>query len=98
MKTMAAAPPRFKGRIAGVFYLLTFLTGAPLVVVSGRLVVWSDAAKTAANILAHPSLFWLAFVSSLIVLTCYVVVTGEGVLTLWLLVMGVNVQRWRPAR
>jgi hypothetical protein len=38
MERIAEAAPRFKARIAGVFYLLTFLTGAfALVFVSGRL-------------------------------------------------------------
>jgi hypothetical protein len=36
---MAEASPRFNARIAGVFYLLTFLTGAfAMVSVSGRIV------------------------------------------------------------
>ena len=39
MERIAEAPPRFKARIAGVFYLLTFLTGAfALAFVNGRLV------------------------------------------------------------
>ena len=39
MERIAEAPPRFKARIAGVFYLLTFLTGAfAMVSVGGRLV------------------------------------------------------------
>ena len=35
---IAEASPRFKARIAGVFYLLTFLSGAFSLVAGGRLV------------------------------------------------------------
>ena len=39
LEWMAEASPRFKGRIAGVFYLLTFVTGIlALMSVNGRLV------------------------------------------------------------
>src|SRR5258708_27394072 len=37
MKRIAEASPRFKARIAGVFYLLTFLTGGFALIVRGRL-------------------------------------------------------------
>lgn len=39
MERVAEASPRFKARIAGVFYLLTFVTGMlALMSVNGRLV------------------------------------------------------------
>ncbi len=67
MERVAEASPRFKARVAGVFEALEGLTSAfGQVVVLGRLVVFSDAAATAANILGHERLFWLGFASSLI--------------------------------
>ena len=41
---IAEASPRFKARIAGLFYLLTFLTGGIFSFAGGRLVVSGDAA------------------------------------------------------
>jgi hypothetical protein len=53
--------------MAGVFQLLegTMATFGH-VVVPGRLVVFGNAAATAANILTHERLFWLGFASSLV--------------------------------
>ncbi len=76
MERIAEASPRFKARIAGLFYLLTFLTGGVALLVSGRLVVSGDAAATAANILAHEPLFRLGFAADLIVIACYIAVTA----------------------
>ena len=70
------ASPRFKAKIAGVFYLLTILTGGFALFVSGRLVVSGDAAATATNILAHEPLFRLAFAAELIMNACYIAVTA----------------------
>jgi hypothetical protein len=77
----AAAPtdrgsPRFKARMAGAFYLLTFLTAAVTVIVSGGIVVSGNAASTATNILAQEPRFWLGFTFNLIVIACYVAVTA----------------------
>ena len=50
--------PRVKARIAGLLYLLAFLTGIfAQGFVSARLVVDGDAAATATNILTHRNLF-----------------------------------------
>lgn len=46
---VAAASPRRTARIAGVFYLLTILTGAFAASVSGKLLVYADAASLAAT-------------------------------------------------
>ncbi|MDQ2964220.1 MAG: DUF4386 domain-containing protein [Pseudomonadota bacterium] len=68
--------PLLKARVAGVFYLLVFLTGGGALFLSGRLVVNGDAAATAANILAHEPSFRLGFAANLIATACYIVVTA----------------------
>jgi uncharacterized protein DUF4386 len=73
---MTEASPRFKARIAGVFYLLTILTGGFALFVGGRLVVSDDAVATATNILAHKPLFRLGFAADLIAAACYIAVTA----------------------
>ena len=73
MERIAEASPRFKARMTGVFEVLEGMTSAfGQVFVLGRLVVFSDAAATAANILGHQRLFWLGFVSSLIGVACHI--------------------------
>lgn len=67
----AEASPRLKARIAGLFYLLVFLTGGFEIFAGGGLV---------AN-----SLYPYVLAPGIL---------GEGTLTLWLLVIGVNEQRW----
>jgi hypothetical protein len=76
MERIAETPPRFKARIAGVFYLLTFLTGGLAVFARRGLVVNGDAAATATNILAHESLFRLGFAADSLVVVCYIAVTA----------------------
>ncbi len=76
MERIAEASPRFKARIAGLFYLLTFVTGIFALLTGGRLVVSGDAAATATNILAHESLFQLSFAANLMATACYIVVTA----------------------
>ena len=174
---IAAASPRFKARIAGVFYLLTFVTGALALVFVGRnLIAYGDIANLAATacyiavtllfydifkpvdrrlslmalvfglvgcavgalgslhlvrpdasltffgfyclligflifrskflprvlgvLMAIGGLGWLTFVAptfahSLAPYNMAPGVLGEGALTLWLLVMGVNAARWQ---
>jgi hypothetical protein len=72
---IADVSPRSRARTAGVFYLLTILTGVGALVTSGRIVVSGDAAATAANILANEAEFRLAVVGDLIAGVCYVVIT-----------------------
>ncbi len=73
---IAGPSPRPKARIAGVFYLLTFLTGGLALATGGRLVSSGDAAATAANILAHGSSFRLGYAFDLLMFACYIAVTA----------------------
>ncbi len=178
MEPIAEATPRFQARIAGVFYLLTFLTGGFAAVFAGRgLVAYGEAADLIATacyivvtllfygifkpvnrslsllaalfslvgcaisalrpfhlapfhinplvffgfyclligylifrstflprilgvLMAFGGLGWLTFLSPQLAnyLSPYSMapgVFGEGALTLWLLAMGVNAQRWK---
>jgi hypothetical protein len=76
MERIAEASPRFKARIAGVFYLLMLPIGGLAVFARRGLVVSGDAAATATNILAHEPLFRLGFAADLLVVACYIVVTA----------------------
>jgi len=54
--------PRTKGKFAGAIYLVYVIAGVyAQAVISDRLVVFSDAARTASNILANQSLYRLGF-------------------------------------
>jgi hypothetical protein len=58
----AEMSPRTKGRFAGALYLLYVIAGVyAQAFISDRLVVFSDAARTASNILANQSLYRLGF-------------------------------------
>jgi len=68
--------PRLKARIAGALYLVAGMTysyadGS----VGGKLILSSDAAATAHNILANESLFRRGFAAALISAVCYITVT-----------------------
>lgn len=68
--------PRRWARIAGVFYLITIITGVYAeVFVRGALVVRGDAVATATNILAHEPFYRSGLASDLIMLASYIVVT-----------------------
>jgi len=75
-KQVVEMSPRSLARMAGVFEALEGLTSAfGQVVVLGRLVVFSSAAATAANVMGHQRLFWLGFASSLAGVACHIVWT-----------------------
>jgi uncharacterized membrane protein len=73
VERIAEAAPRFKARIAGVFYLLTIVTADAFV--RNRLVVSDDAAATATNIMAHAPLFRLGFAADIIAFASYIALT-----------------------
>jgi hypothetical protein len=69
--------PRFLARMAGLLFLLTILAGLfAQGFVSQRLVVYSDAALTANNILANQGLFRLGYTVFLIEMACQVAKTA----------------------
>ena len=71
----AEASPRLKARIAGGLYL-SGVANLFAGVVLGSLVVNGDAAATAHNILAHETLYRLAFAADLITVPCYIAVSA----------------------
>jgi hypothetical protein len=75
MEPIREASPRFKARMAGVFYLLNGGTGFAYSVRS-RLLVSGDAVATAGNILTHERLFRVALAADLLGVASYVVVVA----------------------
>jgi len=77
VERIAEASPRFKARIAGVFYLLTIVTRVIAdAFVRDQLVVSDDAAATATNIMAHEPLFRLGFAADIIAFASYIALTA----------------------
>ncbi len=76
MERIAEASPRFKARMAGVFYVLEGLASVlGEFVILGRIVVPGNAAATANNILAHEPLFRLGIAAALFAVAFHIVVT-----------------------
>jgi hypothetical protein len=71
VERIADVSPRLKARIAGVLYLIIIVAAMfAELFVRGKLIVYTDAAATAANILAHEPLYRLAGVAMLITISC----------------------------
>ena len=68
--------PRFTARMGGVFYVLLAMSGGLAVFARRGLIVAGDAATTAANILAHQSMYLLAFAGDLLFVASYLAVTA----------------------
>jgi Domain of unknown function (DUF4386) len=68
---MPETSPRFISRMAGLFWLMTFITGSFAMFIGGKFVVTGNASATAANILAQESSFRLGGVANLIATACY---------------------------
>ena len=75
MELIAEASPRRTARLGGLFWLLTFLTGAFALTVGSRFLVRGDAAATAARILADEPLFRSTIAANLVSGACYVAAT-----------------------
>jgi Domain of unknown function (DUF4386) len=77
MKPIAETSPRLLARMAGLFFLVTILMGIfAQGFISERLIVYSDAAATARNILTHKGLFQLGFSIYLVEMACQVAMTA----------------------
>jgi hypothetical protein len=76
MKPIGDSSPRFTARMGGVFYLLMAVSGGLATFARRGLIVGGDAATTAANILAHQSMYLLAFAGDLLVVASYLAVTA----------------------
>ncbi len=70
------ALPRPHARLAGVLYLLSIVAGIAAVMLEGRLIVASDPAATAGNILSHENLLRLSSVLNLMGTALYVAITA----------------------
>jgi hypothetical protein len=64
-----------KGRAAGFFWLITFITGAFAMYIGGSFMVSNDAAATAANILANETAFRIGTAGNLLATICYLLAT-----------------------
>lgn len=76
MGSMTETSPRFMARTSGVFYFLMVLSGALAGVARQGIVVSGNAAATATNIVAHGTLYQIAYAGELLLIASYVVVVA----------------------
>jgi hypothetical protein len=76
MDPIGESSPRFTARMAGVFSVLMYVSGGLATFARRGLIVGGDAATTAANILAHQSMYLLGFAGDLLLIASYVAVVG----------------------
>ena len=90
-------------RSTGIVYLVYFLTAILSAFLLRTIIVSGDTAATARNILRQESFFHVGFAVGIIsiavrkILSPYIQSVGvvaEALLMLWLLVFGINIQRW----
>jgi hypothetical protein len=71
----SAISPQWTARGAGMFWLLTIITGSFAMIAGRSVVVSGNAAATAANILAHEATFRIGIASDLLASLCYLAAT-----------------------
>jgi hypothetical protein len=76
MEPIGESSPRFRARMAGFFALLMFVSGGLGTFARRGIIVSGNAATTAANIMAHPSMYLLGFAGDLLVVATYVAVVA----------------------
>jgi len=90
MKQITKTSPRVKGRITDAFYLAIFVAG----------VIYMVLPRLIGVLMVITGLGWLTFfippiAAYLLPYNAIIAgIVGEGAMILWLLVMGVNAQRW----
>lgn len=67
--------PRLNARVAGFFWLVTFVAGSFSLMTYQKVIVAGNAAATAANMLRQASLFRMSVAADLLATVCYIVVT-----------------------
>jgi hypothetical protein len=76
MEPIGKSSPNLRARMGGVFYILMALSGAVAGFGRRGLIVSADAASTAANIMAHQSMYLVGFGGDLLFVACYLAVTA----------------------
>jgi hypothetical protein len=89
---LIGASPRVHARVTGLVGLLVLISGSLAGLVGSRLVVRGDVIATSNNIVASELLHRLGKLSSLVMMIAHL---SELALLLWLLIKGVDADRWQ---